>query len=68
MLLWQLCSSYSFPPSYQENEQHEEAVRDLERVVQLERTYDNQAAVKEGKRYWQYVCVYVCHVLLIQDA
>ena len=35
---------------YQENDQHEEAVRDWERVVQMERTHDNQDSLKEAKR------------------
>ena len=42
----------SSPPHscrYQENEQHEEAVRDWERVVRMERTHDNQDSLKEAK-------------------
>lgn len=37
-------------PRYQENDQHEEAVRDWEKVVQMERTHDNQDSLKEAKR------------------
>ena len=40
------CHDYS----YQDNDQHEEAVRDLEKVMKLERTRENQDALKEGKR------------------
>ena len=36
--------------SYQDNNQHEAAVRDYEKVFQLDRTPENQAAIKEAKR------------------
>ena len=37
-------------PSYQDNDQHEEAVRDYEKVLQMDRTRDNQATLKEAKK------------------
>lgn len=36
--------------SYQEVDKHEEAVRDLERMVQLDGSRENQQALREGKR------------------
>ena len=36
--------------SYQDNDQHEEAVRDYEKILQMDRTHENQAALKEAKR------------------
>ena len=38
------------PTSYQDNNQHEEAVRDCEKVVQLDRNHENQVTLKEAKR------------------
>jgi len=36
--------------SYQDNDQHEEAVRDWERVLKMERTHENQEALSKAKR------------------
>lgn len=50
-----VCSSErTFPPPtycrYQDNNQHDEAVRDLEHVFKKDRTHENKAALTEGKR------------------
>jgi DnaJ family protein C protein 7 len=38
------------PISYQDTDQHDAAVRDCEKVVQLHRTHENQATLKDAKR------------------
>lgn len=40
---------YSYLCSYQENGQHDEAVRDFELVLRKDNTPENKAAVKEAK-------------------
>ena len=42
--------SVIYPISYQDTDQHDAAVRDCEKVVQLDRTHENQATLKEAKR------------------
>ena len=49
------CSHPLLPPSYpslsyQQNEQHEEAVRDFKKVLEMERTHENKQAVKDAER------------------
>ena len=43
-------SHFLLPNSYQDTDQHDAAIRDCEKVVQLDRTHENQATLKEAKR------------------
>ena len=50
MLLLLLLALSSWSLRYQQNDQHEEAVRDYKKILDMDRTTENKQAVRDAER------------------